>query len=198
MNLRSIVLIGITASLCTAGALAAGCSDDTTSVVAPTGDAGGNKDSGGNVDSGGQIDSGGNTDSGGNDAATLTAHATLASVSDAGTTGAASFTESNGLVGVTVTVQNGSPGKHGMHVHLGTDCTNPGPHYGPDGGPYHGEWSIVLDDAGTGTFMVGDADITVSNGPVGVVGHALVLHASPVDGGPSPPPRISCGVITTP
>ncbi len=143
---------------------------------------------------------------------TLTASSILASVDDAGTTGTAKFTELNGTVSVVLGIQNGAPGVHGMHVHNGTDCTTPGPHYGPDGGPYHGEWKITVNEAGVGALTVPVADITVSAGPVSVVGHAIVYHklpAAPVDAGddagdaeagpaPGPPPRQACGVITKP
>ncbi len=182
-----------------------GCSSDSGGA---TSSSGGTKDGGGDTGSSGAVPPPPTPPPPppGDGGATLTASATLAPVDDAGVTGSARFTEQNGAVTVVLAIQNAAPGTHGMHVHNGTDCTNPGPHYGPTGGPYHGEWKITVDDAGVGALTVNNADITVSAGATSVGGHAIVFHKLPapaVDGGadagpPGPPPRQACGVIATP
>ncbi len=87
--------------------------------------------------------------------------------------------------------QGVEPGNHGLHVHNGADCTNPGPHYGPDGGPYHGEFTVKVDDSGNGSLTTSDLNVTVSPGDYSVIGHPLVLHFLS-DGGSAPPAACTC------
>jgi Cu-Zn family superoxide dismutase len=175
------------------GALANGCSSDP-----PSGVTGGNDSGPSRTDSGPGQDSS-QPDTGASDSSTtLTAKATLEAVGDSGVSGTATFTESNGTVTLNATVQGARPGTHGLHVHLGTTCAAPGPHYGPDGGPYHGEWKVVVGDAGTGSLTVPNVDVTVSAGQWVAVGHAMVFHhlATPDAGADAgPPPRAACGVV---
>lgn len=122
------------------------------------------------------------------------ATATLAGQNDSGASGTATFTENGGAVTLSVSVKGVEPGNHGLHVHNGADCTNPGPHYGPDGGPYHGEFTVKVDDSGNGSLTTSDLNVTVSPGEYSVIGHPLVLHFLS-DGGSAPPPRAACGMI---
>ncbi|AKV03692.1 Superoxide dismutase [Labilithrix luteola] len=143
-------------------------------------------------------DSGNTADSGASGDPSTTgakvASATLAAQNDSGASGTATFTENGGAVTLTVSVKGVEPGTHGLHVHNGADCTSPGPHYGPDGGPYHGEFTVKVDDSGNGSLTTSDLNVTVSPGEYSVIGHPLVLHF-PSDGGTAPPPRAACGMI---
>ena len=175
------------------GALVNGCASDSPSAPPRIDSGSGRSDSGGPGQDSSLPDTGG-----GDSSATLTAKATLAPVGDSGVTGTATFTETNGTVTLNATVQGSVPGTHGLHVHQGTSCAAPGPHYGPDGGPYHGEWKVVIGDAGTGTLTVPNVDVTVSAGQWVAVGHAMVFHQLPrpdagADAGP--PARAACAVI---
>ena len=209
---RRIGLATGAALLFAAGAMN-GCGSDSSgsSSGSTTKDSGGN-DTGSSGSSSGAVDSSPPADTGtsssGDTGAKLTASATLAPLDDAGTTGTAKFVQQNGVTSVALTIANGVPGTHGLHVHNGTDCVAPGPHYGPDGGPYHGEYKITVDEAGVGTLTVPTTDVTVGAGQWSVVGHAIVYHklaTPPVDAGadadagpPAPAPRQACGVIATP
>ena len=200
MQPTHLLLLAAMTAIASTAFVVEGCSSDTSSTpIATAKDASTTRDTGATPDSGDITppDSGDTTpDSGSGDSATTqTAKATLASVGDSGTTGTGSFTDNNGTITFSVTIQNSTPGKHGLHVHQGTDCAAPGPHYGPDGGPYHGEYSINIDDAGAGTLSVPATDVTVTGGMYPVTGHALVFHAAPVPDAGGPPPRAACGVL---
>jgi Cu-Zn family superoxide dismutase len=154
-------------------------------------------DAGTKADSGTKTDAATGQDSGTGGSTATGASALLAAVTDAGVTGTASFEQQDGSVALTVSVTNAAPGTHGFHVHNGTDCTAPGPHYGPDGGPpYHGEFKIEVGDDGTGSLSTTSTDITIAGSEFPILGHAVVFHALPLpDAGTTPAPRQACGVL---
>ena len=124
------------------------------------------------------------------------------------------FTQGDGELQVNVELTGLEAGtSHGLHVHETGDCSAPdgtsaGGHYNPgghdhalpDASPRHaGDMGNVTAD-GEGNVRV---TLTFSNitlgGPNPVEGRAVILHASPDDGGQptgNAGARIACGVIT--
>jgi len=102
---------------------------------------------------------------------------------------------------------------HGFHVHETGDCSAPdgtsaGGHYNPEGhdhalpdaGPRHaGDMgNVTADDEGNVRVSLEFSNITLG-GPNPIEGRAVILHASPDDGGQptgNAGARIACGVIT--
>ena len=60
-----------------------------------------------------------------------TAVATISEMEGSGLTGAATFTEIDGVVHVVIEIQNATPGLHAMHLHIGGSCNDIGPHWHP-------------------------------------------------------------------
>ncbi len=116
---------------------------------------------------------------------------------------------------VTIDLKNVPPGVHGFHIHEGNSCAddakaagghfNPTsmPHAAPDAASHHsGDFgNVTADDKGEvhATFMT--HSVTVAAGTTSVIGHAVVLHASPDDLTTQPSgnagARIACGVVTS-
>jgi Cu-Zn family superoxide dismutase len=195
-----IFTLSVLGALAFAGVGITACSDDEGSSSRPGADGGPSRqDSGGGTESGrdGSTVDGGTVDSG-----LWRAAATLTTVgdggaTDGGTVGTATLAEpGSGAVAFTAQLQGVEPGIHGLHVHSGTSCADAGGHFGPDGGPYHGEWTVTVTDAGTATFS-GSADVTVRAGQWSAVGHPLVLHGriNPDAGGGAAPPPVACGIF---
>jgi Cu-Zn family superoxide dismutase len=118
-----------------------------------------------------------------------------------------------GGVAVKATLKGLAPGTHGFHVHEFGDCTAPdatsaGGHFNPKGTP-HGAPTDAMHHAGDLGNVVAGADGTASlewtdpamvlEGPSGVVGHAVIVHANPDDLKTQPTGnaggRMACGVI---
>lgn len=211
MKRRSVLAV-VTIAAAVLGGLYA-CSSDETTTSTPKVDGGGT-DTGTKPDTGG-----GNTDSGnpadsGNEAAARTGHVTIAPVGDASTTqGSGTFVQNGNTITLTLNVTGSIPGTRGVHVHVGGDCANPGGHFNPDPNTRNGEFdNMTVNDAGVGTLTSSRLGISLdqlADGGTGIVGRSLNVHGIPltsVDGGPLlndagvavPPPRIGCGVITTP
>jgi Cu-Zn family superoxide dismutase len=101
-----------------------------------------------------------------------------------------------------------SPGVHGFHVHDVGDCSAPDAssakgHYNPAGKP-HGTHAgdlpdLIADASGTALPVFLAADLHLGDGPGGISGRALVVHADPDDHVSQPAgnsgKRIACGVI---
>ncbi len=99
-------------------------------------------------------------------------------------------------------------GPHGMHVHMGTDCANPGEHLNPQNAP-HGPanaasgarhlgdlGNVTADASGMVEEMLRDAMLATNST---FIGKALVVHKAQDDlttqpGGDSGDP-IACGII---
>jgi superoxide dismutase, Cu-Zn family len=130
------------------------------------------------------------------------AEAKIIPVDKSGVTGLATFTEIDGKVTLKVSIAHAAPGEHGIHLHVGGDCsvgdkTNiAGGHWNPTGSP-HGEWgaaagfhrgdigniTIGSDSSGTKDFStdlwaLGGTD-TVKN----ILNHAILGN------------RLACGEI---
>jgi Cu-Zn family superoxide dismutase len=111
-----------------------------------------------------------------------------------------------------------SPGsEHGMHIHDKGDCSAPdamsaGGHFNPDGvahgragfGPHHvGDLgSVVADSQGRVSTDMTLAELTLTDGARGMIGHSLVVHRDRDDYVTQPAgnagPRVACGVFTAP
>jgi Cu-Zn family superoxide dismutase len=142
------------------------------------------------------------------------ATATLVSTSGSTATGTVNLAQlADGSVEVTANLRGVPAGVHGFHIHEKGDCGDNGnaagghynpagtPHGAPDVDPHHaGDFGNVTADAGgnVNTRFV-TRSITVSEGPMTAVGHAIILHANPDDLTTQPTgnagARIACGVV---
>ncbi|HYK01146.1 MAG TPA: superoxide dismutase family protein [Thermoanaerobaculia bacterium] len=142
------------------------------------------------------------------------ATATLISTSGSTATGTVNLAQlGNGSVEVSANLRGVPPGVHGFHIHEKGDCGDngnaAGGHYNPSGTP-HGAPNTDPHHAGDFGNVTADADgnvntrfvtrsITVSEGPMTAVGHAIILHANPDDLTTQPTgnagARIACGVV---
>jgi Cu-Zn family superoxide dismutase len=123
------------------------------------------------------------------------------------------LTATSGGVAVKATLKGLAPGTHGFHVHEFGDCTAPdaesaGGHFNPTARP-HGAPTDAARHAGdlgnvtaaaVGTATLQWTDPTMKlDGPDGVVGHAVIVHASPDDLKTQPTGnaggRVACGVV---
>jgi Cu-Zn family superoxide dismutase len=143
------------------------------------------------------------------------ATATLAPTSGSTAAGTVQLTQlGDGGVRVQVDLTGVPAGVHGFHIHEKGDCGDNGnaagghynpmatPHGAPEADPHHaGDFGNVTADAGGNvhtTFTT--RSITVEEGPMTAIGHAIILHANPDDLTTQPSgnagPRIACGVVT--
>ena|SRR5947209_10833768 len=120
--------------------------------------------------------------------------------------------QGDGTVEVVVDLTNVPPGVHGFHVHEKGDCGNNGQNAGAHFNPtntVHGAQDAQSHHAGDFGNVTADANgevhtrfmthsVTVKEGPLSVVGHAVVLHGNPDDLVSQPAgnagPRIACGI----
>lgn len=142
------------------------------------------------------------------------ATATLVSTSGSTATGTVNLAQlADGSVEVTANLRGVPPGVHGFHIHEKGDCGDngnaAGGHYNPAGTP-HGAPTADPHHAGDFGNVTADADgavntrfvtrsITVADGPMTAIGHAIILHANPDDLTTQPSgnagARIACGVV---
>lgn len=127
--------------------------------------------------------------------------------------GLVSFIQTDDGVQVVAQLHGLAPGSHGFHIHQYGDCSAPdgtsaGGHFNPTGAPHAGPdaderhvgdlGNIVADEAGNAYLDVVDRYLALE-GPNGIIGLAVVLHAGADDLTSQPSgaagPRISCGVI---
>ncbi len=146
----------------------------------------------------------------------LTAKATMEKASGSNVTGEANFTEKDGTVHFSLSVENLTPGDHAVHLHEKGDCSaedasSAGGHWNPtmkphgkreDGGSFHkgdianmtvgndGKGSMNLSIEG---WSIGGADST------NIVGKSVIIHEKADDFTTQPSgnagSRVSCGVI---
>ena len=120
----------------------------------------------------------------------------------------------DGTAEVVVDLTGVPPGEHGFHVHDKGDCGNNGANAGPHFDPthmVHGDPQAQSHHAGDFGNVTANANgevhthfethsVTVKEGMLSVVGHAVVLHGNPDDLVSQPSgnagPRIACGVVT--
>ena len=137
--------------------------------------------------------------------------ATLEAKSGSKVTGSARVTPSASGAVVLVTVQDASPGEHGVHIHEKGDCSDPaamsaGAHFNPNQGAHHGGpntpvrhggdlGNINVNATGGGLLVVTVSDLSVDN----VVGRSVVVHEKQDDLHSDPAgnsgARIACGVM---
>jgi Cu-Zn family superoxide dismutase len=118
-----------------------------------------------------------------------------------------------GGVAVKASLKGLAAGNHGFHVHEFGDCTasdgaSAGGHFNPKGSP-HGAptdaarhagdlGNVQAASDGTATVEWTDPSMTL-DGPDGVIGHAVIVHANPDDFKTQPTGnaggRVACGVI---
>jgi Cu-Zn family superoxide dismutase len=127
--------------------------------------------------------------------------------------GTVRFEAVSGGVKVTATVKGLAAGSHGFHVHEFGDCTAPdatsaGGHFNPAGHPHAGPRDAKRHAGDLGNVEAGaDGGATLEwtdaamklDGPHGVLGHAVIVHAKADDLKTQPTGdaggRLACGVI---
>lgn len=145
-----------------------------------------------------------------------TAKATMEKASGSNVTGEANFTEEDGTVNFTLSVENLTPGEHAVHLHEKGDCS------AEDASSAGGHWNPTMKPHGKrdsgGSFHKGDiANMTVGNDGKGsmnlsiegwsiggadstnIVGKSVIIHEKADDFTTQPSgnagSRVSCGVI---
>jgi Cu-Zn family superoxide dismutase len=132
-----------------------------------------------------------------------------------GVSGVVTFTQAEGGVHVVARVEHVKAGQHGFHLHAAGVCDAPGfkgagdhfnpthaPHGAPDAATHHaGDFgNIEVGADGTGNLDLTSSMLSVDDGPNGVLGKAVVLHAGTDDLKSQPAgssgDRIACGVVT--
>jgi superoxide dismutase, Cu-Zn family len=127
--------------------------------------------------------------------------------------GTVHFMAVSGGVNVKASLKGLAAGSHGFHVHEFGDCTaadatSAGGHFNPKGEP-HGAPTDIHRHAGDLGNIQAAADGTATlewtdpsmklDGPDGVIGHAVIIHANPDDLKTQPTGnaggRVACGVI---
>ena len=144
-----------------------------------------------------------------------TAKATLEPSKGSSVKGSATFAQKGDKMQVTANVSGLNPGQeHGFHIHEKGDCSSgdgmsAGGHFNPQGKPHahpsmpdrHAGDMLALkaDDYGNASATATLDIITVADGPTGIVGRGVIVHAQPDDYKTQPTgnagARLSCGVI---
>jgi superoxide dismutase, Cu-Zn family len=144
-----------------------------------------------------------------------TAVAKLQSAAGKNVSGSVVFTQEGDKVHVVADVAGVEPaGKHGFHLHQTGDCGAPdfssaGGHFNPANTPHgcpadqirHGGdfGNIEIKPDGTGTLDLTTDLLTVDDGPLGVLGKAVILHEGEDDCVTQPTgnagARLACGVV---
>lgn len=128
--------------------------------------------------------------------------------------GTARFSNTPDGIRIAVSVENASPGSHGIHVHATGDCSaadfaSAGGHFAPDGNPHGGPDSerhhagdlgnIEVGESGRGSLTLTTDALTLKPGDRSVLDRAVVIHAKPDDLSSQPSgssgERIACGVV---
>jgi Cu-Zn family superoxide dismutase len=131
------------------------------------------------------------------------------------TIGEATFEQAGDKVKVVIFVQGLKPGQeHGLHIHEKGDCSSgdgmsAGGHFNPHGKPHGNPGgkerhagdlpSLKAGKDGRANIQVEVDMISVTAGPGGIVGRAVIVHADPDDFKTQPTgnagARLACGVI---
>ena len=142
------------------------------------------------------------------------AEAALQARSGSAVSGTVSFTQSGDRLLVEARVAGLTPGEHGFHVHESGDCSaadasSAKGHFNPAakahghhaGSEHHaGDLpNLVADAAGNAVFRAEVSGLSLNDGPTGIVGRSIVIHADPDDYKSQPAgnsgKRIACGTI---
>jgi len=142
------------------------------------------------------------------------ASAILEGRSGAAVSGVVNFTGRGDRLRVEARVSGLTPGEHGFHVHEVGDCSAPDAtsakgHFNPGGKPHghHGGSerhagdmpNLVADKSGAANFVGEVGKLSLEDGPNGIVGRSVVIHADPDDYKSQPAgnsgKRVACGVI---
>ena len=144
-----------------------------------------------------------------------TAKATLQPSKGSKVKGTATFTQKGDRVEVTASISGLNPNQeHGFHIHEKGDCSSgdgmsAGGHFNPLGKAHAhpstpdrhaGDMpALKADDYGNASFSVKLDVITVAEGPTGIVGRGVIVHAQADDYKTQPTgnagARLACGVI---
>jgi len=144
-----------------------------------------------------------------------TAKATLQPSKDSSVKGSATFTQKGDKVQVVANVSGLKPNQeHGFHIHDKGDCSSgdgmsTGGHFNPLGKPHANPSTpdrhagdmpaLKSDDYGNANLSVTLDVITVTEGPTGIIGRGVIVHAQPDDYTTQPTgnagARLACGVI---
>lgn len=147
-------------------------------------------------------------------AAETQAIAILNNTSDSNVEGTVMFIEQNDGLHLTGEIKGLTAGEHGFHVHQYGDCITGGEamavggHFNPEGQPHGGfndenshagDWgNLTADEKGVAQVDITDERLSL-NGPQGVLGRAVVVHADSDDLVSQPAGdsgiRIGCGSI---
>jgi superoxide dismutase, Cu-Zn family len=143
----------------------------------------------------------------------LQLEARLEPLGGSGVSGHFTFTRAGAFVAIRGTVRGLSRGKHGLHVHEGRSCDDPGGHYNPQNRP-HGSpdqphdlrhagdlGNLVALEDGTARYARVD-DLARLVAPQSIAGRVLVVHEGEDDymsqpAGNSGKP-VACGLIGIP
>jgi Cu-Zn family superoxide dismutase len=133
-----------------------------------------------------------------------TAKATLQTNMDSGVRGTATFTQKSDKVRLVANISGLNPNQeHGFHIHEKGDCSSgdgmsAGGHFNPLGKPHahpstpdrHAGDMLALkaDDYGNAMLSTELDVITVTEGPTGIIGRGLIVHAQPDDYNTQPTP----------
>ncbi len=128
-------------------------------------------------------------------------------------TGVVTFTKVQNGIEVVADLEGLTPGLHGFHVHQYGDCSAPnadsaGGHFNPEGMP-HGAPASKERHVGDLGNLTADKDgkahldwtdrLIAFEGRDSIIGHGLIVHASPDDLVSQPVgnagPRVACGVV---
>ena len=142
------------------------------------------------------------------------AKATITGLNGSTVAGDVTFTDTGNGVSIEAHLTGLAPGKHGFHIHETGDCSGDGTaagnhfnpenmaHGGPDGTTLHaGDMgNLVADATGNAQVTMLSKHVTLDNGPMGIIGRAVVVHEKEDDLTSQPAGnsgnRIGCGVIT--
>ena len=144
-----------------------------------------------------------------------TAKAILQPNKDSGVKGTTTFTQNGNKVQVVANISGLKPNQeHGFHIHEKGDCSSgdgmsAGGHFNPLGKAHahpstpdrHAGDMLALkaDGYGNATLSTQLDVITVTEGPTGIIGRGLIVHAQPDDYKTQPTgnagARVACGVI---
>lgn len=137
--------------------------------------------------------------------------------SDSNVSGSVIFTEENGIVQMTATMNGLEPGEHAIHIHQSSDCSSPdgksaGGHWNPTNQP-HGKWgaetgyhkgdigNFKADENGDGMISITTDEWCISCGDdtKDIIGKGIIVHSGLDDFTTQPTGdaggRVSCGGI---